>query len=103
MANRRIEDKQNHEARVAVRLTQEEHLHLKELAKSHGLSLSELIRSRVKGTKITSKADSLAIANLNKLTGLFKHLLMEADGARIYRKQINELIEEIKRAIIRIA
>lgn len=103
MANRRIEDKHNHDAKLGVRLTQEEHSRLKLEAKNNGVTVSQIIRARVTGTKIHSKADSIAIATLNKQGGLLKHLLMEAEGAHIYRKQINHLLEEIELTIKRIA
>jgi hypothetical protein len=103
MANRRIEDKQNHEAKMGFRLTHEEHLRLKDEAKRHGLTVSEIVRARVIGTKILSKADSVAIAELRRQGGLLKLFLMESGDADAHRRKVNALLDDITQCIKRIA
>lgn len=103
MANKRIEDKQNHDAKVGVRLTQEEYARLKKEAKIHGLTFSKIARARLAGTKIQSKADALAIAELRRQGGLLKHIMMEYGDALADRQRVNNLLDEISQTIKRIA
>ena len=103
MANRRIEDKQNHDAKVGVRLTQEEYARLKKEAKIHGLTFSDLVRARIAGTKIQSKADALAISELRRQGGLLKHILIQVGDAKVDRQEVNKLLDEISQTIKRIA
>lgn len=103
MANRRIDNKQNHEARVAVRLPQEAYARLKKEAEIHGLTFSKIARARLAGTKIQSKVDALAIAELRRQGGLLKHFMMECGDGIADRQLVNNLLEDISQTIKRIA
>lgn len=101
MANKNIEDGKLHAARVGCRLTTEEHQRLTAEAEAHGVTLSQLVRSRIVGTKLASKIDARAIAELRRQGGLLKHLVGENKSA-FDPADVRQVLQTIKDAILAI-
>lgn len=78
------------EAMISVRLTDAEKERLREDADLAGLSVSELVRRRYFGRKITAHVDLATIRELRRIGGLLKHINNSTDG-----KYSNELIEAL--------
>jgi len=102
MANRKIDDVVTHDARACIRLTTEEHARLKAEADAHGVTLSQLIRSRVTGTRIASKIDSQIVADLRRL-GMVLNQLLREPASCIDRTKVESTLSEICSAIRRIS
>lgn len=81
------------DARVACRLPVEEKVRLQAECEAHGISLSELLRARAIGTRLLSRIEAQAIAELRRQGGLLKHLVTQSDA--IDPKQVREAISAI--------
>lgn len=62
------------DAVVNVRLTHQEKMRLKDDADLASLSMSELVRARYFGRKITSNSDMVMLNELRRIGGLLKHI-----------------------------
>lgn len=82
------------DAKIAVRLTQAEKEQLQEDADMAALSVSELVRRRYFGRKITASTDQIMLRELRRLGGLLKHIHNESDGK--YSKETAALFGEIQ-------
>lgn len=80
--------------KIAVRLTATEKEQLKEDADVAGLSVSELVRRRYFGRKISASTDQIMIRELRRLGGLLKHIHVESDGK--YSKETAAVLGEIQ-------
>lgn len=71
--------------KIAVRLTPDEKLRLKEDANLAGISVSELVRRRYFGLPIVAHADIVVLKELRRLGRFLKHIHNESNG--IYSKE----------------
>jgi len=69
------------DARLNVRLPQNELDTIREDAELAGLSMSELVRRRYFGRPIIANADAVMLRELRRIGGLLKHIHNESDGA----------------------
>lgn len=85
--------------KIAVRLTVDEKLRLKEDAELAGLSVSELVRRRYFGRPIIANADLAMVRELRRIGGLLKHLHNTSDGvySRETAQALIEVTDQIKR------
>jgi hypothetical protein len=67
--------------RVGVRLSKEERKRIWEQADASRLSVSEFIRRRALGKRITPQSDLRVLAELRRLGGLLKYIHLETRGA----------------------
>ena len=88
-------------ARVNLRLLPDEHEQLKNDAHSAGLCLSEIVRSRYFGKKITAKVDQEMIRELRRVGGLLKAVHVESAGA--YSKQTADALVQLGQVIDQLA
>ena len=79
---------------INARLTQEEYEALSADVDCAALSLSEYIRRRIFGKRISSKSDLRVLAELRRLGGLLKRVHIESLGA--YRRETEAAINAIK-------
>lgn len=88
---------------VPVRMTKDEKERLAQMAEMAGLTVSETVRRCRFGRVITARVDCRAIAALNRLGGLLKHVFNESQG--LYSQEtaqainaLRDLAEQIARA-----
>ena len=79
--------------RIYARLTVDEYADLKEQADASALSLSEYVRRRVFGRRVTSKVDLRVLAELRRLGGLLKHIHNETGG--MYSEDTQDAIQAL--------
>jgi hypothetical protein len=65
---------------VNARLSDEEHREIERQAEASRLTVSEYIRRRVLGKRVTSQADLAVLTELRRLGGLLKHAHLETKG-----------------------
>lgn len=81
------------DARVACRLPTEEKAALLAECEAHGITLSELIRARAVGTRLLSRIDAQAIAELRRQGEALKQLL--AQSAVVDPEQVRDAVATI--------
>ncbi len=79
---------------INARLTQKEYEALSADVDCAALSLSEYIRRRIFGRRISSKSDLRVLAELRRLGGLLKRVHIESRGA--YKRETAAAIKAIK-------
>lgn len=67
--------------RISFRMTESEYAQISEDLKISGLTISSLVRKRLLGSHVTSRADLTVLAELRRLGGLLKHIHNETRGA----------------------
>jgi hypothetical protein len=83
--------------KVSFRLSEEEYAHVLDELTVSGLSLSALIRKRILGERVASRADLAVLAELRRLGGLLKHVYTETGG--IYSQNTADAIEDISKYV----
>ncbi len=76
-----IQEREQLDAMLNVRLTVVEKAMLQEDADLAGLTMSELVRRRYFGRPIIANADEVMIRELRRIGGLLKHVHNESGGA----------------------
>jgi hypothetical protein len=87
-------------APMQVRLTPAERAELAAAAADAGLTVSDYIRRRALGRRITARVDLTVINELRRLGGLVKHLTL---GSHIDAEAGREALAELREAVARIA
>jgi hypothetical protein len=82
---------------IEIRLTASEKQALRDDAELAGLTLSDFVRRRAFGRKITSHADLKVVNELRRLGGLFKHAHIVTGG--VLSKETAAVIVDIREAI----
>jgi hypothetical protein len=80
-----------------VRLTASEQQSLRDEAELAGLTVSDFLRRRAFGRKVTSHADLKVVNELRRLGGLFKHAHIVTGG--VLSKETAAVIVDIREAI----
>jgi hypothetical protein len=86
--------------RLTVRFRPGELKELSEQADMSGLSISELLRRRALGMRVTAVTDLKMLSELRRIGGLIKHLFNETNG--LYRQKTGELLNELHAAAVRV-
>ncbi len=89
------------DARITVRLRQEEKTRLEADAALAGIPMGELVRRRYFGKRIVAKTDEIMLRELRRLGGLLKHIHTETRGA--YSQDTAAVLHAIKTAIERLS
>ena len=100
MPRPRLNEAQRKEKRLTVRFRPEEMTELSGQADMCGLSVSELVRRRSLNKRIVPMTDLKILSELRRIGGLLKFSFTETNG--IYRGKTNEVLEELRDAIVRI-
>lgn len=100
MARPKLNDSEKKGKQLTVRFRACEMEELLRQSDLSGLSLSELVRRRSLGRRVTAKADLKTIAELRRFGGLLKSLYKETGG--VCGPQTGPLVAEARAAIIRI-
>ena len=77
----KMQEREQLDAMLNVRLTAAEKAMLQEDADLAGLTMSELVRRRYFGRPIIANADEVMIRELRRIGGLLKHVHNESGGA----------------------
>jgi len=85
------------DARLNVRLPQNELNTIREDAELAGISMSELVRRRYFGRPIIANTDAVMLRELRRIGGLLKHVHNESDGA--YSTRTSAALIEIRNYI----
>lgn len=102
------------QSNVRVRMRLKDRNTIQRKAKQAGVSVSAFMRAAALGRPVRSRADRKAMADLNRLGGLFRWWLTDGagkDGERHCRgkapaervPQIQELLDEIGRTLLHVA
>lgn len=79
--------------KIAVRLTPDEKIRLRDDAELAGVSVSELVRRRYFGRPIVANADMVMVRELRRIGGLLKHIHNTTDG--VYSRETAQALVEI--------
>ncbi|RQU49774.1 plasmid mobilization protein [Burkholderia cenocepacia] len=79
--------------KIAVRLTPDEKMRLRDDAELAGVSVSELVRRRYFGRPIVANADMVMVRELRRIGGLLKHIHNTTDG--VYSRETAQALVEI--------
>ena len=79
--------------KIAVRLTPDEKMRLRDDAELAGVSVSELVRRRYFGRPIVANADMVMVRELRRIGGLLKHIHNTTDG--VYSRETAQALGEI--------
>ena len=97
--------RENLEARLDVRVTREEREEIREHAEASGLSISEYVRWRTLGRRVSSVMDVRMLSELRRQGGLLKRIFIESNG--VYREEtavaignINKFIESLEKKVL---
>lgn len=77
MANKIKKEDDKLTRKIVVRCTDAEYKRWKNMAETHGVTMSKMMRSSMDGNKVQSKSDAKAMAELRKQGGLLKKILIE--------------------------
>ena len=73
--------KQTHRTRIIpFRLSESEYVKISDDLAICGLTMSSLVRKRLLGTRVASRADLAVLSELRRLGGLLKHIHNESQG-----------------------
>ena len=100
MARPKQNDAEKKNERATVRFRAEELRELSNQAEISGLSVSELIRRRSLGKRISTITDLKMLSELRRIGGLIKHLFNESNGFQ--QKKTLALLNELHAAAVRI-
>lgn len=67
--------------RISFRVTEAEYAQVSEELRTSGINMSSLVRKRLLGRHVLSRADLMTLAELRRLGGLLKHTHNETRGA----------------------
>ena len=95
------------DARVTLRLTPAERVRLQEEAARAGLSVSDLVRRRAFGRKVTETPDLARVRELRRLGVSLRQISLKSDGAQESRgaddAAVADLLAKLGAAIDRVA
>lgn len=89
--------RENLEGRIDIRVTREERQEIQEQAGVSGLSVSEYVRRRTLGRRVSSVMDVRILSELRRQGGLLKKIFNESNG--MYSDKIAVALENISKFI----
>lgn len=97
--------RENLEARLDVRVTKEERQEIQEQAEASGLSVSEYVRRRTLGRRVSSVMDVRMLSELRRQGGLLKKIFNESNGmysdkTAVALENISKFIEGLERKVL---
>ena len=97
--------RENLEARLDVRVTKEERQEIQEQAEASGLSVSEYVRRRTLGRRVSSVMDVRMLSELRRQGGLLKKIFNESNGMysdkmAVALENISKFIEGLERKVL---
>ena len=98
--------KGNLETRIEFRVMKEEREKIREQAEASGLSVSEYVRRRALGYRVSSVTDVRMLSELRRQGGLLKKIFAESNGmysekTAVALENINKFVEGWERKVLR--